>query len=347
MTRPAAHPRKCRHRSLGCGAGRRVVDRLARVRCRASMTSHTRRLCSIAKAGCLRPYATAQGRWRLPATIDGVDPRFVALLLAYEDRRFRSHPGVDPLALGRAAYQWVRRGHIVSGGSTLSMQVARLLEPRTERSLSAKLRQMVRAIELDYRLGKDEVLALYLSLAPYGGNLEGIRAASLAYFGKEPRRLSLAESALLVALPQSPEAAPARSLDRRRARRARPRARPHCIRRHRAGRRDRAREARTGAGRPQADADARARTPPIRQSPPHPAAEFTVSPSTRRCRKNLEDLARERARAHRTRYFGRHRRGGQCDRRSVRARRLGRLFRRASRRPGRHDTGAPLARFRA
>src|SRR6202163_948910 len=85
------------------------------------------------------------------------------------------------------------------------MQVARLLEPRAERSVTAKLRQMVRAVELEYRFGKDEVLALYLSLAPYGGNLEGVRAASLAYFGKEPRKLSLGESALLVALPQAPE----------------------------------------------------------------------------------------------------------------------------------------------
>src|SRR5262249_49497176 len=91
------------------------------------------------------------------------------------------------------------------GASTLTMQVARLLEPRAERSLTAKLRQMVRAVELERVLSKDEILALYLSLAPYGGNLEGVRAASLAYFGKEPRRLSLGEAALLVALPQSPE----------------------------------------------------------------------------------------------------------------------------------------------
>src|SRR5207244_7499380 len=89
--------------------------------------------------------------------------------------------------------------------STLTMQVARLLEPRTERSFTAKLRQMVRAVELERALSKDEILSLYLSLAPYGGNLEGVRAASLAYFGKEPRRLTLGEAALLVALPQAPE----------------------------------------------------------------------------------------------------------------------------------------------
>jgi penicillin-binding protein 1C len=154
----------------------------------------------------LRPYAIAEGRWRLPARADGVDPRYVFLLIAYEDKRFREHAGVDPVALVRAGGQLLTRGHIVSGASTLTMQVARLLEPRSERSLVAKLHQIVRAVEIERQLTKDEVLALYLSLAPYGGNLEGIRAAALAYFGKEPKRLTLGEAALLVALPQSPEA---------------------------------------------------------------------------------------------------------------------------------------------
>jgi penicillin-binding protein 1C len=154
----------------------------------------------------LRAYAMADGRWRLPVDAKtGVDPGYLKLLLAYEDRRFRSHGGVDPFALVRAALQLVTRGHIVSGGSTITMQLARLMEPRRERSISAKLRQMVRALEIERQLNKDQILDLYLALAPYGGNLEGIRAASIAYFGKEPKRLSLAESALLVALPQSPE----------------------------------------------------------------------------------------------------------------------------------------------
>jgi len=160
----------------------------------------------------LRAYALADGRWRLPVVASsGVDPRYLDLLLTYEDRRFRSHHGVDPLALGRAALQLVTEGRIVSGGSTITMQLARLLEPRRERSLAAKLKQMVRAIQLERQLSKDKILDLYLTLAPFGGNLEGIRAASLAYLGKEPKRLSLAESALLVALPQSPER---RRLDR-------------------------------------------------------------------------------------------------------------------------------------
>jgi len=154
----------------------------------------------------LRPYTTLDGRWRLPAGREQVDPRFLQLLLAYEDKRFGAHRGVDPLALGRAFTQLLGHGRIISGASTITMQVARLLEPRTERSFTAKLRQMARALELEHTLSKDEILGLYLSLAPYGGNLEGVRAASLAYFGKEPGRLTTAEAALLVALPQSPEA---------------------------------------------------------------------------------------------------------------------------------------------
>jgi penicillin-binding protein 1C len=154
----------------------------------------------------LRAYAMADGRWRLPVDArTGVDPGYLKLLLAYEDRRFYSHSGVDPFALGRAALQLITRGHIVSGGSTITMQLARLMEPRRERSVYAKLRQMVRALEIERQLTKDQILDLYLALAPFGGNLEGVRAASIAYFGKEPKRLSLPESALLVALPQSPE----------------------------------------------------------------------------------------------------------------------------------------------
>src|SRR4051812_14395599 len=170
----------------------------------------------------LRPFATDDGRWRLPIRRGDADPRFLAMLEAYEDARFARHPGVDPLALARAATQILHRGHVVSGGSTLTMQVARLLEPREERSLAAKARQIVRALQLERRLSKREILTLYLTLAPYGGNLEGVRAATLSYFGKEPKLLSYAEAALLVALPQAPEARrPARF--RAAARRARAR----------------------------------------------------------------------------------------------------------------------------
>jgi len=153
----------------------------------------------------LRPFITRDGFWRLPVTAEEVDPRFLRMLIAYEDRRFHDHAGVDPRALLRAAWQAVSHGRVVSGGSTLTMQVARLLEPRPERRLSDKLAEMIRAIQIERRLSKRQILDLYLTLAPYGGNIEGTRAASLAYFGKEPKRLSTAEGALLVALPQAPE----------------------------------------------------------------------------------------------------------------------------------------------
>lgn len=149
--------------------------------------------------------ATDEGRWRFPVSLDAVDPQFVAMLLAYEDKRFYHHIGVDPLAVVRAAWQFATHGDIVSGGSTITMQLARLIEPRNERSVAAKLRQMLRALQIERRLSKTEILERYLTLAPYGGNLEGIRAASLAWFGKEPAKLRLSEAALLVALPQSPE----------------------------------------------------------------------------------------------------------------------------------------------
>lgn len=154
----------------------------------------------------LRAYATDDGRWRLPVELAAVDPQFVRMLVAYEDKRFFDHRGIDPLAVGRAAWQFATQGRIVSGGSTITMQLARLIEPREERSLSAKLRQALRALQIERRLSKDEILTRYLTLAPYGGNIEGVRAASLAWFGQEPNRLTLPQAALLVALPQSPEA---------------------------------------------------------------------------------------------------------------------------------------------
>ncbi len=153
----------------------------------------------------LRAFTTREGRWSLPATSDDVDPRFLALLIAAEDKRFRDHGGVDAVAVLRAAAQLAIHRRIVSGASTLSMQVARLMEPRPHRAWPSKLRQLARALSLERLRGKAGVLDLYLRLAPYGGNLQGVRAASLAYFGREPKRLSLGEAALLVALPQSPE----------------------------------------------------------------------------------------------------------------------------------------------
>jgi penicillin-binding protein 1C len=152
----------------------------------------------------LRGFLSADGKWRLPTKAGEVDPLYRAMLIAAEDQRFFGHPGVDPLAALRAVAQLVRHGHIVSGASTLTMQAVRLAE-RRPRTWLAKLVEMGEALGLERRFDKNSVLGLYLTLAPFGGNLEGVRAASLGYFGKEPRHLSAAEAALLVALPRSPE----------------------------------------------------------------------------------------------------------------------------------------------
>jgi len=154
----------------------------------------------------LRAFTVADGRWRLPVTLAEVDPLFLSLLLTFEDRRFYHHGGVDYLALARAVGQLIVNGRVVSGASTLTMQTARLLHGQSSRGVAGKLRQMVQALALERRLDKAAILERYLHLAPYGGNLEGIRAASLAWFGLEPRRLTPAQAALLVALPQAPEA---------------------------------------------------------------------------------------------------------------------------------------------
>ncbi|MFZ4605465.1 MAG: penicillin-binding protein 1C [Caulobacter sp.] len=152
----------------------------------------------------LRALPVENGRWRIRADLKRTDPSFVRRLITIEDARFWGHDGVDPAAVVRAAGSALLRGHIVSGASTLSMQTARLLEPHP-RTFWAKLVEMVRAVQLEGRYSKKEILALYLTLAPYGGNLEGVRAASLSYFGHEPETLTLGEQALLIALPQSPE----------------------------------------------------------------------------------------------------------------------------------------------
>lgn len=153
----------------------------------------------------LRAYQVGEGRWRLAASPDAVDPAYLAMLIRFEDKRFHDHAGVDPWAMGRAVTQAFRNGRIISGGSTLTMQVARILEDGPTGEWQGKLRQLRVALALERRLTKDEILTLYVNGAPFGGNLEGVRAASLAWFGKPPRRLTPAQSALLVALPQSPE----------------------------------------------------------------------------------------------------------------------------------------------
>ena len=171
-----------------------------------SLTPETGKVVLDRNGVLLRAFTTSDGLWRLPVTVADVDPLFLKTLFAYEDRRFPLHHGVDVSALFRAAYQLVTEFRPVSGASTITMQVARLLDKESTRSVSGKLNQMLTALALEKRLSKNDILNLYLVLAPYGGNVEGIRAASLAYLGKEPRRLTPAEAALLVALPQSPQA---------------------------------------------------------------------------------------------------------------------------------------------
>jgi len=146
----------------------------------------------------LRAYATSEGRWRLPAKVADVDPRFFELLFAYEDKRFRAHHGVDPLAFLRGLGQLAATGHIRSGGSTLTCRW-RGCWSRATAIFRLSSGRSCAPWEIERLLSKGQVLSLYLELAPYGGNIEGIRAASLAYFGKEPRRLTLGEAALLVA----------------------------------------------------------------------------------------------------------------------------------------------------
>ena len=153
----------------------------------------------------LRAYTVADGRWRMDVGLDAVDPEYLAMLVRYEDKRFYDHDGVDGIAMLRSAWLAIRHQEIVSGGSTLTMQVARLLEDGTTGQWRGKLRQIRVAWALEQQLSKDQILTLYLNRAPYGGNIEGVRAASYAYFNRPPRQLTPAQSALLVALPQSPE----------------------------------------------------------------------------------------------------------------------------------------------
>lgn len=151
----------------------------------------------------LRAFADPQGVWRYPVSLDEVSPLYVEALLAYEDRWFYQHPGINPLALLRASWQWLVQGKPVSGGSTLTMQVARILDPHS-RDVGGKLRQVFRALQLEWHYSKAEILTFYLNLAPFGGAVEGVQTASFAWLHKSARHLSHAEAALLAVLPQAP-----------------------------------------------------------------------------------------------------------------------------------------------
>lgn len=145
----------------------------------------------------------ADGQWRFPEA-EVVPAKFAAALVTFEDKRFYSHPGVDVLSLGRALRQNLQAGHVVSGGSTLSMQVIRLMRKGKGRTLFEKCLEVILATRLELRYSKEEILALYASHAPFGGNVVGIEAACWRYYGRAPEALSWAEAATLAVLPNAP-----------------------------------------------------------------------------------------------------------------------------------------------
>lgn len=142
-------------------------------------------------------------KWRIQVDLDEVDPAYVEALIRLEDKRFRAHLGVDPIAIVRAAALNLVRGKVVSGGSTITMQLVRVREVRP-RSFGSKLVEAFRALQLEVRYSKDELLEAYLQYVPYGRNVEGVEAAALAYFGHRATSLSPAEIATLLAVPQHP-----------------------------------------------------------------------------------------------------------------------------------------------
>ncbi|MFI4859049.1 MAG: penicillin-binding protein 1C [Phycisphaerales bacterium JB063] len=154
--------------------------------------------------GVLIERVSDDGQWRRAVALEEMSPFLRDATVAVEDARFEDHAGVDALAVGRALWQNTTSGEVVSGASTLTMQVCRMMDDRP-RTFQAKAVESFRALQLEQLYSKDEILALYLNMAPYGGNLRGVEQASLAYFGKPASRLSLGEAALLAGLPQSPE----------------------------------------------------------------------------------------------------------------------------------------------
>jgi penicillin-binding protein 1C len=145
----------------------------------------------------------SDGQWRF-GVASRVPEKFAAAITCFEDRRFYWHPGVDPLALGRAALLNLREGRVVSGGSTLTMQVVRLARKGRPRTFAEKAIESVLALRLSLSLSKRQVLGLYAAYAPFGGNTVGLDAAAWRYFGREAERLSWAETATLAVLPNAP-----------------------------------------------------------------------------------------------------------------------------------------------
>jgi penicillin-binding protein 1C len=153
----------------------------------------------------LAAYSARDSYWRKPVTLPEISPLLIKSVIAREDRWFYYHPGVNLLSLMEATVSNIKAGEVVRGGSTISMQVARMMEPKA-RTFKAKVIELTRAIQLELHYSKKEILELYFNLAPYGGNIEGVGAASYFYFGKTPLELSASQAALLTSIPNSPTA---------------------------------------------------------------------------------------------------------------------------------------------
>ena len=180
-----------------------IIDKFLPIPIKHNQYDHFAQLIVAEDGTPLRAFADKQGVWRYPVTFDEVSARYIDTLIAYEDRWFWIHPGVNPFALLRAALQNFSNGRLISGGSTLTMQLARILDPH-QRSIAGKLKQIFRALQLEWHYSKSQILSFYLNRAPFGGPIEGVQAASFAYLSKPAKELSLAEAALLSVLPQSP-----------------------------------------------------------------------------------------------------------------------------------------------
>jgi penicillin-binding protein 1C len=151
----------------------------------------------------INAFLTKDEKWRMKTELNEISPLLSKTIIAKEDKYFYYHPGVNPIAVVRAFFKNVFRMKRTSGASTITMQVARALEPR-KRNLGSKTIEMFRAFQLEWKYSKDEILQMYLNLVPYGGNLEGVKAASLLYFSKNPDHLSLAEITALSIIPNRP-----------------------------------------------------------------------------------------------------------------------------------------------
>ncbi len=148
-------------------------------------------------------FLSPDDKWRAPVYLDEIDPLYLKALVAYEDKRFYYHLGVDPLALARAVRQNLSNREVVSGASTITMQLVRILEPRP-RTIGSKIIEALRAAQLEARMDKEEILEAYLQFAPFGKNLDGVESAALAYFGHRAKNLSPLEVCYLLSVPQRP-----------------------------------------------------------------------------------------------------------------------------------------------